>query len=445
MSDADELAAAQTIGGEVAESAVGGSAGGSAAGSAGGSARGSAAAELVAAVLAETPIIDGHNDLPSVLRARAGYSVAGLDQVGPGRQTDLPRLRQGGVGAQFWSVWTPPDLPEAQAAVGALEQFDAIRRLVAAYPETLVFARTAADIRRAWSEGKIASLIGVEGGHAIAGSLGVLRSFARLGARYLTLTHGRNTAWADSATDQPGVRGLTEDGRAIVAELNRVGVLVDLSHTSKDTQLAALAVSRAPVIFSHSSAFAVSPHPRNVTDDVLEALAAGGGVVQAIFLADFLDEARSQWTAEALAWAKAQGPADGTPGADFWKPAPRPSQTPEQALAEQAEATGPASPFARLGEYAEAHPPPPVTIATVVAHIEHLREVAGIDHIGIGSDFDGTPSLPEGLQDVSGYPRLLEALAERGWSRSDLRALTGENVLRVVQDAEDAATDPLFA
>ncbi|MDR2379938.1 MAG: dipeptidase [Bifidobacteriaceae bacterium] len=397
--------------------------------------------ELVASVLAEVPVIDGHNDLPAVLRSRAGYSVAGLDRVTPGQQTDLVRLRQGGVGAQFWSAWVPPTLTEPEAVVATLEQIDAIRRLVDAYPETLVFARTAADIRAAWSEGKIASLIGVEGGHSIAESLGVVRSLARLGVRYLTLTHSRNTAWADSATDEPGVRGLSEDGEAIVAELGEIGVLADLSHTSNETQLAVLASARVPVIFSHSSAFAVSRHPRNVTDEALTALARNGGVVQVTFLAEYLSEARSAWFAEAVHWLKAQSGRDERPGDGFWKPAPRPSQTSADAVASQSASAGL---LAKLSEYAEAHPAPPVTIDTVVAHLEHLRDVAGIDHIGIGSDFDGTLSLPVGLEDVSGYPRLLRALAARGWSKADLKALTGLNVLRVIQDAEDAATRPLF-
>jgi membrane dipeptidase len=398
-------------------------------------------AEIVAEVLAETPIIDGHNDLPAVLRAHAGYSVAGLDREVPGQHTDLVRLKLGGVGAQFWSAWVPATISEAEAVVATLEQIDAIHRLTAAYPQRLRFARSAADIRAAWKDGKIASLIGIEGGHSIAESLGVLRSMARLGARYLTLTHGKNTSWADSATDQPGVRGLSADGLAIVAELNRIGVLVDLSHTSADTQRAGIAASKAPVIFSHSSAFAVSAHPRNVPDDVLEALAGNGGVVQATFVADFLSAARAEWFVEALEWAKAQTEGE-KPDDSFWKPAPKPAQTAEQAAASNSTATG--SPFALFAEYTKMHPAPPVTIATLVAHIEHLRDVAGIAHIGIGSDFDGTPSLPEGLEDVAGYPRLLEALAERGWSRADLRALTGENVLRVVQDAEDAASEPLF-
>ncbi|MDR0417555.1 MAG: dipeptidase [Propionibacteriaceae bacterium] len=398
------------------------------------------AAGLVAEVLAETPIIDGHNDLPALLREKAGYAVTGLDREVPGQQTDLVRLQRGGVGAQFWSAWVPSSLSEPEAVVATLEQIDAIHRLVAAYPDRLAWARTAADIRAAWADGKIASLIGVEGGHSIAESLGVLRSLARLGVRYLTLTHGNNTTWADSATDEPGVRGLTADGRAIVAELNRIGVLVDLSHTSADTQRAALAASQAPVIFSHSSAFAVSSHPRNVPDDVLETLARNGGVVQATFVADFLSDARGRWSAEAMAQAQAAGVAKDI-WTDNWPPAPRPSQTAEQAAAAYHPDGGP---FALFARYAAAHPPPRVAIDTVVAHLEHLRDVAGVEHIGLGSDFDGTPSLPEGLEDVAAFPKLLEALAERGWSRSDLKALTGGNVLRVIQAAEETASEPLF-
>ena len=255
-------------------------------------------AATVAAALRLAPVFDGHNDLPAVLRARAGSSVADLDTPTP-YHTDLPRLREGGVGAQFWSVWVPGTLPEPEAVVATLEQIDVVRRLVAAYPDTFVFARSAADVERAWGDGRIAALIGVEGGHALAGSLGVLRSLARLGVGYVTLTHASNTGWADSATDAPEHGGLTGQGRAIVAELNRIGVLVDLSHTSADTQRDALEVASAPVLFSHSSAFAVNPHPRNVTDDVLRRLPGNGGVVQVTFVPDFVSEAAAAWTSAA--------------------------------------------------------------------------------------------------------------------------------------------------
>ncbi|MDR1077509.1 MAG: dipeptidase [Propionibacteriaceae bacterium] len=400
----------------------------------------------VAAALAQYPVFDGHNDLPSVLRAEAGYGVEGLDRPTT-YHTDLDRLAAGGVGAQFWSAWVPSGLPEPEAVVATLEQIDAIHRLVAAYPGRLRFARTAADVRAAWAAGEIASLIGVEGGHCLAGSLGVLRCLARLGVRYVTLTHNDNTAWADSATAPPVHGGLTDEGLAIVAELNRIGVLVDLSHTSADTQRAALAVSAAPVIFSHSSAHAVNPHPRNVPDDVLAGVAAGGGVVQVTFVPDFVSAAVAEWTAAARAAAEAATPSDGPSapsGGGFWKPAPRPGQTYQETAARNRAQAGEPSFFAALRAYERDHPRPQVTLADVVPHLEHIREVAGIDHVGLGGDYDGYLYFPEGLEDVSGYPRLLAALAERGWSADDLARLTGGNVLRVLQAAEEAATDPLF-
>ncbi|MDR1213894.1 MAG: dipeptidase [Propionibacteriaceae bacterium] len=400
---------------------------------------------LVSAVLAEMPVIDGHNDLPAVLRTQAGYSVAGLDQIVPNQQTDLVRLRQGGVGAQFWSAWVPTGSSEAEAVVATLEQIDAIHRLTAAYPDQLAFARTAADIEAAWSEGKLACLIGVEGGHSIAESLGVLRGLARLGVRYLTLTHGSNTSWADSATDTPQLGGLNDEGLAIVAELNRIGVLVDLSHTSPDTQRAVLAATDVPVIFSHSSALAVAGHPRNIPDDVLGTLAGNGGVAQVTFVADFLTDARRAWSEAAMAWVKAQAELADVPFFP-WASAPRPGQTSAQAMARQrqTDGDGPSPLLAALTAYSESHPLPPVTVDDLVAHVEHVREVAGIDHIGLGGDYDGTPSLPQGMEDVTGYRRLLEALASRGWSRHDLMALTGGNVLRVLRAAEEAASEPLY-
>jgi membrane dipeptidase len=327
--------------------------------------------------------------------------------------------------------------------LATLEQIDAIYRLVAAYPDQLAFARTAADIRQAWHDGKIASLIGVEGGHQIGRSLGVLRSLARLGMRYLTLTHGTNTAWADSATDSPVVGGLTAEGRAIIAELNRIGVLVDLSHTSAATQRAALAATTVPVIFSHSSSFTVTAHPRNVPDDVLQLLAANGGVVQVTFVADFLTEDHRAWSEAAQTWAQTNSPDPQLPL--LWKSAPLPGETTAETLARQArEGATSADPFAQRQAYARLQPCPPVTIADLVAHLEHIRGLIGIDHIGLGGDYDGTPSLPDGMTDVTGYRPLLEALADRGWSKTDLIALTGGNVLRVLQAAEDAANEPLY-
>jgi membrane dipeptidase len=398
---------------------------------------------VVAAALAEAPVFDGHNDLPAALREEAGYSVAGLDRPTP-HQTDLPRLKAGGVGAQFWSAWVPAKLPEPEAVVATLEQIDAIHRLVAAYPDRLLFARTAGDVREAWATGRIASLIGVEGGHSIAESLGVLRGFARLGVRYVTLTHSNNLSWADSATDEPEHGGLTDEGRAIVAEMNRIGVLVDLSHTSADTQRAALAATDVPLIFSHSSAHAVNPHPRNVTDDVLELVKANDGVVQVTFVPDFVSADVAEWSTAAREAAKARHDADAAGFGAFWKPAPRPGETYEQAAARNKAAGGDNPFFAALADYERDHPRPPVTVADVVPHIERVREVAGIDHVGLGSDFDGFPYFPTGLDDVAAYPRLLALLAERGWSSPDLAKLTGGNVLRVLEAAEEAAEEPLY-
>ncbi|MDR1393297.1 MAG: dipeptidase [Bifidobacteriaceae bacterium] len=400
--------------------------------------------DAVRQALSEFPVFDGHNDLPAALRAKAGYSVAGLDQLTPRFQTDLVRLRRGGVGAQFWSAWVPSSLPGDEAVVATLEQVDGIERLVAAYPDHLARANTAAEVRAAWRTGRIASLIGIEGGHSIGRSLGALRAFARLGVRYLTLTHATNTPWADSATDSPAHGGLTDEGRAVVRELNRLGVLVDLSHTSADTQRDALAVTGAPLIFSHSSAFAVNPHPRNVPDDVLELLRRNGGVVQATFVPAFISQALAEWETEARQHLSPAG--DTKPDfSTFWKPAPLPGETFEERARLNAEASAAGPDFAaRLAAWQEGHPRPEVTVDDVVRHVEHLREVAGVDHIGLGGDYDGTFYQPTGLEDVSGYPRLLTALAERHWSAADLGKLTGGNVLRVLEEAEGAASDKLW-
>lgn len=376
----------------------------------------SSAAALVEEVLASTPLVDGHNDLPWALRevATASHgtashlSVDGLGAPRPEFHTDLPRLRQGRVGVQFWSVYVPSTLPEPEAAVTTLEQIDVAHRLIAKYPEHLRFVRTADQARAAFAEGRIASLLGAEGGHSIASSLGTLRSLAKLGVRYMTLTHNDNVPWADSATDVPAAHGLTDFGLEVVAEMNRVGMLVDISHTSEATQLAALEVSTAPVIYSHSSVQAVCDHPRNASDAALEKLRANGGVLQVTFVPSFVHPEVRPWFQErAAALEGLQGE--------------------ERA--------------ARAAAWEAGHPRPRVTINHVVEHVEHAREVAGIDHIGLGGDYDGCPWLPEGLEDVSGYPRLLTALAERGWSRTDLARLAGENVLRVMGAAEDVATD----
>jgi membrane dipeptidase len=384
------------------------------------------------------PIIDGHNDLPMQLRGRYGYRVEGLDEPRPELQTDIPRLRAGGVGGQFWSVYVPSDLPEPQAAVATMEQIDAVYRLAAAHPDDLAIAHTADDVERIIGEGRIASLIGIEGGHSIATSLGVLRIFARLGVRYMTLTHNHNTSWADSAAAEPAVQGLNDDGRAVVREMQRIGMLVDLSHVAPVTMNAALDTAFAPVIFSHSGARGVHDHPRNVPDDVLTRLRDNGGIVQLTFVAPFVSaEARTWQRAAEAEWQRL-----GFPDLfDGWPRAPRPAEDP---------ATVPPTAFAdpmaepAFRAWASVNPRPVVTIAQVADHIDHARDVAGIDHVGLGGDYDGTTDLPEGLTDVSGYPRLLAELSTRGWSDADLDKLTGRNILRVLRESERLAQEPLW-
>lgn len=383
------------------------------------------------------PIIDGHNDLPMQLRARTGYDVGGLSRRRPEFHTDIPRLRAGGVGAQFWSVYVPSDLPEPEAVVATMEQIDAVYRMTAAYPADLAMAYTAGDIERATAAGKIASLIGIEGGHSLATSLGVLRSFARLGARYVTLTHNDNTSWADSAVQAPAVGGLSDVGRAIVREMQRIGVLVDLSHVAPVTMHAALDVATAPVIFSHSSARAIVDHRRNVPDEVLVRLRDNGGVVQLTFVPYFVSDDVRAWAQAAAAESARLGLPSET---ESWPRAPRPGEDP---LAVVAGFPPPSVPDP-LAAWLAANPRPTATIAQVADHVEHAREVAGVDHLGLGGDFDGTSTVPEGLEDVSGYPRLLQELADRGWSEPELEKLTGRNVLRVMRATEEAATEPLW-
>ncbi|OIJ65348.1 dipeptidase [Streptomyces mangrovisoli] len=395
---------------------------------------------LIDEVLRSTPVFDGHNDLPAALRARSGYSVEGLDAGRPELHTDLPRLRAGGVGAQFWSVYVPSTLSEPEAVVATLEQIDAVYRLAARYPDALRIAYTAADVERAYDDGRIASLLGIEGGHSLAESPGVLRSFARLGVRYVTLTHNDNTSWADSATDEPVVGGLNDTGRAIVAELNRTGVLVDLSHVAESTQRAALAVSTVPVLFSHSSARALNDHPRNVSDEVLALLPGNGGVIQLTFVPYFISADVAEWGL-ALQEERARLELPATPWS--WPRAPRPGEDPAEVADEHAQALDTA-PDDRLTSWLDAHPRPEVTVAQVADHVEHAREVAGVHHVGLGGDYDGVDHQPTGLADVSGYPVLLRELADRGWSRPELEALTGRNVLRVLRAAEEGATEPLW-
>lgn len=330
-------------------------------------------------------VLDGHNDLPWRHREVAGYDLDTCDiaHPQPHLHTDLPRMREGGLAAQLWSVWVPCSLEGPDAVRTTHEQIDFVEQLCRRYPQ-MVSARTSADVLAAWAEGRHAALIGMEGGHCINGSLDELAHFADRGARYMTLTHNDNTGWADSATDQRVHGGLTAFGREVVATMNDLGVVVDLSHVSAETMHDALDSSRLPVMFSHSGARAVCDHPRNVPDDVLERVPGNGGIVMANVVPKFVNQARAD---------------------------------------------------AALGRTAVV-PDPVATIEHVVAHFLHLREVVGIEHVGIGADYDGVDETPVGLEDVASYPRLLDALGERGWSRADLEAVAHGNVLRVLEDTE---------
>jgi membrane dipeptidase len=367
--------------------------------------------ERVVKLLRTAPLIDGHNDLLWALRKAREIDGAEPDIAGdcPELQTDLPRLAAGGIGGQFWSVFVPADVQPELAVARTLEQIDALHGLVRRFPDRLELARTADQVETIAARGKIASMIGVEGGHCIGGSLGVLRTLARLGAGYLTLTHNDDTPWADSATGEHPHGGLTVFGEEVVRELNRGGVLVDLSHVSEDTMRQAISVSRAPVIFSHSSARALCDVSRNVPDDVIEQVGRTDGVVMVTFVPVFVAPEGAEaydaaWTQEHRLRADHQGDPEAVRrGMEAW--------------------------FA-------SRPDVPANVAQVADHIDHVRDVAGVDHIGVGSDFDGTPSMPEGLADVSGYPALFGELAARGYTDQDLRKIAGQNVLRVMRAAE---------
>jgi membrane dipeptidase len=374
-------------------------------------------AEAIVRLLAEVPLIDGHNDLPWAIRMRFGSRFAGFDlndtaTLDPPLATDLRRLRAGGVGGVFWSVWVPTELGKDEAVRTVLEQIDLVHRMAAAYPDELEIALGSADVRRIHAAGRIASLIGAEGGHCIADSPAVLRMLYAAGARYLTLTHWEGTAWADAATAAPKHDGLTDFGAALVREMNRLGMLVDLSHVSAAAMHDALDATRAPVIFSHSCAAALNPHPRNVPDDVLRRLPANGGLVMVNFGSYFIDPRVTERVAAGDA---------------------------EEARLKSLHPGDPAAVTAGIDRWYAANPMPKVTIAQLADHIGHIRQVAGIDHVGLGSDFDGLSSLPEGLEDVSGYPTLLAELARRGYSRDDLARVAGLNVLRVMAEAERVA------
>jgi membrane dipeptidase len=371
---------------------------------------------LARAMLSRFPLIDGHNDLPWEIRDTFGdLAAVDLTQRVAKTHTDIPRLVAGGVGGQFWSVFVPARLAGDAAVTAVLEQVDLVHRMIRRYPSRFGLALTADDAEKAFAAGRIASLLGAEGGHSIGGSLGVLRALHALGVRYMTLTHNSNVGWADSATDVPDTGGLSDFGREVVTEMQRLGMLVDLSHVAPATMHAALDVARAPVIFSHSSAKAVCANPRNVPDDVLKRLAANGGVCMVTFVAHFVSQECTDW----LEGLKTEAAGRGIDPRDLG------------AL------------FSIKAEWEADHPVPAATLAQVADHIEHVRQVAGIGHVGIGGDFDGTPDLPAGLGDVSRYPALFAELLRRGWSESACQALAGGNILRVLRAAESfAATAP---
>ena len=361
------------------------------------------------------PLIDGHNDLPWQYRKVADNALSKIDiaQHQPGLHTDIPRLREGGVGGQFWSVYIPQALPKGEHVRATMEQIDVVYNMLRQWPDTFQLSLTADDVEAAFDSGKIGSLIGIEGGHSIDNSLGALRMFHRLGARYMTLTHFKNVDWADSCTDEPKVDGLSQFGREVVREMNRLGMLVDLSHVHADTMRVALDTSDAPVVFSHSSARAITGHPRNVPDDVLERVKENNGVVMVSFVPGFV----SQQTYE-------HGLA----------------RDAEKARLEAQSDSSDESVEAGLGAWDADNPEPRATVSDIADHIDRIREKAGIDHIGIGSDYDGITSVPEGLEDVSKYPVLTAELLRREYSEEDILKILGGNILRLMRAVENAAT-----
>lgn len=364
-------------------------------------------------LLRRSPVIDGHNDLAWELREAGQADLSQLDLRQPVSftHTDLPRLAAGGVGGQFWSVYVPVSLAGEAAVAATLEQVDFVRRMIRAYPGDLELATSAADVERITAAGRLASLMGAEGGHSIACSLGVLRVLYGVGVRYLTLTHNENVPWADSATDKPAAGGLTAFGRLVVGEMQRLGMLVDLSHTSAATMADAIGAAEAPVIFSHSSARALCSHPRNVPDEILARLPGVGGVCLVTFVPAFVSQQVRDWELELLADMERRGIDPG-----------------DRAGRDRARA-----------ERARSQPAPRATVAQVADHMDHVRQVAGVAHVGVGGDYDGTDSMPDGLGDVSCYPALFAELLERGWSEADCAMAARGNILRALRDAEDAA------
>jgi len=369
-------------------------------------------------VLARFPLVDGHNDLPWELREQFSGDLTQVDltELSPTIQTDLPRLAQGGVAAQFWSVFVPASFEGPAAVAAVLEQIDLVYRLVNRYSNRLELARTADDVARIAATGKIASLIGAEGGHVIGSSLGVLRVLRALGVAYLTLTHNANVEWADSATDEPRAGGLSDFGRNVVREMQRIGMLVDLSHVSADTMRDVLDVASAPIIFSHSSAFELCRHPRNVPDDVLQAMAGNGGICMVTFPPAFVSQEFADWQLGLMDEA-------GRRGLD------RRDVSQVRAI---------------LPEWEASRPRPRSSIAQVADHVDHIREVAGLPHVGLGGDFDGSADLTVGLTDVSCYPALFDELCARSWTEAECEALAGGNIIRVLRDAQASAAPTPF-
>jgi membrane dipeptidase len=376
--------------------------------------------DVAAAALKAAPVWDGHNDVPEQLRFRYKDMLGKFDfadtshTADPARglitmHTDLARLRQGHVGAQFWSVFVPASYTDQQAVQAVMEQIDVTRRLIAKYPDRLQFADSAAGVEAAWKAGRIASLLGMEGGYAIAGSPGVLRQFRALGVRYMTLAHFKSTAWADSATDAPKNNGLSPFGKDVVREMQRIGMLVDLAHVSTKTMMDALDVAQAPVIFSHSGARAVDDHPRNVPDEVLARVKANDGIVMVVSLPAYVSQKTRDW-AVARAAEKARLEA-------------RFPETPDAAKA-------------ALADWEKANPIPPALLSDLADHVDHVVKIAGIDHVGLGGDFDGMDTATQGLDDVSKYPALFVELARRGYAQADLEKIASRNIMRVLKAAD---------